>query len=581
MIAKQIKGKGFRGAAEYDLGKGQNAQMVASNMAGETPRQLSREFGAVRQLRPTLGKAVAHVSLSAAPGEQLTTEQWQQVADDYLKGMGFDDSQYIVTRHTDTAHDHVHILANRVTLDGGVVSDSQDYRRQESLMRELEQRHGLTPVRSSAEAERKPLTQPEIEKAIRTSEEPPRQALQRLVSEAASDAPSASVFAERLHDAGVEVRPNIASTGRLSGFSFGYDGVTFSGSKLGRSFTWKNLQAQHGVHYEQERDRQSLEQLAASPRAAPSDADDAGAPAQSGRAVGAADERHVSADRDDQQRGDADRRSQDPEPAGGQAPAAAPAQRADAPEAPATGTTETTEPDSGADPESEPAAAEAALVDNGSSGDWSIDRITDHLRYHLAADVTPAQPGPMPEPTEPEPGPTRAERTITQAVNESPAPEHEGSVWGVQRLKLWYQSLRRRLAGAIEHAREHWRSESTASAEAAGWTEDERERAGVEPPATAELGRETDPKPAPQAESEPESVTDIAVPGSGEHEQARQAFQEERGEPVLTREIVQTEDGRWEFSPLTVDDEWPQEALNEWDQRQEEIDQGPRGPSLG
>lgn len=184
----------------------------------------------------------------------------------------------------------------------------------------------------------------------------------------------------------------------------------------------------------------------------------------------------------------------------------------------------------------------------------------------------------MPEPTKPETGPTRAERTITQAVNENPAPQHEGSVFGVQKLKLWYQSLKRRLAGAIEQAREHWRSESTASAEAAGWTEDERERAGVEPPATAVAGRENEPEPAPQPDSETESVTDNPVPD--EREQARQAFQEERGEPVLSREVVQAEAGHWEFQPLTADDEWPQDALDEWEQRQQEIEQEPQGPRL-
>lgn len=37
--------------------------------------------------------------------------------------MGFTDNQFVVTRHSDTEHEHV--LVNRITMGGDVVSDSQ------------------------------------------------------------------------------------------------------------------------------------------------------------------------------------------------------------------------------------------------------------------------------------------------------------------------------------------------------------------------------------------------------------------------------------------------------------------------
>ena len=68
MIAKAVKGRGFRGALAYDLGK-DDGRILDTNMAGESIRELSAEFGAIRKLRPNLERAVLHVSLSAAPGE--------------------------------------------------------------------------------------------------------------------------------------------------------------------------------------------------------------------------------------------------------------------------------------------------------------------------------------------------------------------------------------------------------------------------------------------------------------------------------------------------------------------------------
>ena len=177
MIAKAIKGRGFRGVLAYDLGKEQ-ARVIDTNMTGRTPRELAQEFGAVRKLRPGLGKAVLHVSLSAAPGEQLSDAQWTQIAGRYLAGMGLDDNQYLLTRHADTRHEHVHLLVNRVRCDGGVASDSHDYRRQEVIMRAVERDFGLQQLRPSVEAPRRAASRGEIEAGLRTGVASTRQRLQ-------------------------------------------------------------------------------------------------------------------------------------------------------------------------------------------------------------------------------------------------------------------------------------------------------------------------------------------------------------------------------------------------------------------
>ena len=53
MIAKMIKGTGFRGTLEYDL-RQEKGQLLDTNMAGDNPRTLARESGEVRALRPNL-----------------------------------------------------------------------------------------------------------------------------------------------------------------------------------------------------------------------------------------------------------------------------------------------------------------------------------------------------------------------------------------------------------------------------------------------------------------------------------------------------------------------------------------------
>ncbi len=257
MIAKAVKGKGFRGALNYDLTH-EKGYLLDTNMSADMPRELAAEFGEIRRLRPNLNKAVLHVSLSAAPGEKLNDEQWREIGREYLRGMGLDNNQYVMTRHTDTEHEHIHILANRIRFDGQVTTDSHDYRRQEVLMRKIENDYALQQLEPSLEAERKAPTKDEIECAIRTSEPSTRQQLQQLCDGAAKDCQSMSQYIDRLEHVGVQVVPVLQLEGeKLSGLSYRLDEVTMKGSDLGRGYTPSGLN-KRGIEYEKDRDFETV-----------------------------------------------------------------------------------------------------------------------------------------------------------------------------------------------------------------------------------------------------------------------------------------------------------------------------------
>jgi hypothetical protein len=253
MIAKAVKGTGFRGALEYDLSKEQG-RLIDTNMEGANPRELAKEFGEIRKLRPKLGKAVLHVSLSAAPGEHLTDARWTEIGQRYLHGMGLDDNQYLITRHDDTDHEHIHLLVNRIRFDGEVASDSHDYRRHEVLMRAIERDYQLQAVRPSIEAQRHPATKGEIEQGLRTGVPSTRQRLQQLCDGAITTSRSYSDYAERLEAASVELVPVTQLDGaKLSGLSYRLDGVMMKGSDLGKGYSPAGL-AKRGINYEKNRD---------------------------------------------------------------------------------------------------------------------------------------------------------------------------------------------------------------------------------------------------------------------------------------------------------------------------------------
>lgn len=262
MIQSIHKGRGFRGVLNYVFGRAKSPEIVGGNMYGTDPRDLAHEFAEWRELRPGLSRAVFHSSLSLPHGpggrEELGDAHWREVAERYLEHLGYGRSPFVVVRHRDTEHDHVHIIAARIGADGRAVSDSHDYRRGEEVLRQIEREYGLTQVRSAHEAERAALAPGEMRQLERKGEVSVRLRLQDLIDRAAADRPAMSTFITRLQEAGVEVAPRVATTGHVSGISYSLDGVGFRGSALGRSYSWAGLRENLGVDYQPDRDLASV-----------------------------------------------------------------------------------------------------------------------------------------------------------------------------------------------------------------------------------------------------------------------------------------------------------------------------------
>lgn len=257
MIAKQNKGSGFLGTLKYVLEKDQ-AQLIGGNMLSESPQDLASEFSESRKMKSDVTKCVYHTSLALPKGERLTDHQWNEVANEYMEKMGFGQSQFIVARHKDTEHDHIHIVASRIGLDGKVVSDSHDYKRSETIVRGLEMKFGLTPVTPSHEVERRAPTRGEIERTLK-GDVSTKLRMQDLIDQAMPHSHTASDFIQNLDLLGVSVVPNIAKTGHVSGVSYMLDNEQMKGSDLGKKYTWQGIQ-RNGVHYDQNRDGESISQ---------------------------------------------------------------------------------------------------------------------------------------------------------------------------------------------------------------------------------------------------------------------------------------------------------------------------------
>jgi hypothetical protein len=277
MIGNQTKGRGFRGLLNY-LESQRDARLIGGNMGGYNARALAREFQISRQLNLKADRVVYHASLSLPPNERLDDETWNEIANRYLEQMGFDCNQYVVYRHADTSHDHIHICASRIRLDNGkIVHDSWDYKRSETIIRQIERDYGLQQTQSSYEklsrnpsvGQQRRLEREHFEyiNGLRPTpqERPIKQQLQELIDRATTDHPTMPQLIERLQLLGVEVRHGFTRNGKSKGISYSMDGQAFSGSQLGSAYTFPGLQKHKGVDYQPQRDSLSIEQLLLNP----------------------------------------------------------------------------------------------------------------------------------------------------------------------------------------------------------------------------------------------------------------------------------------------------------------------------
>jgi hypothetical protein len=91
-----------------------------------------------------------------------------------------------------------------------------------------------------------------------------KEQLKALIREAAKDKPTMTEFVRRLLARGVQVRPNVARNGHVSGISYRLDQVAVKGSGLGRAYSFEGLQKELGVQYDRVRDLPALEHAARS-----------------------------------------------------------------------------------------------------------------------------------------------------------------------------------------------------------------------------------------------------------------------------------------------------------------------------
>ncbi|MBD2614036.1 relaxase/mobilization nuclease domain-containing protein [Tolypothrix sp. PCC 7601] len=266
-----------------------DAAIVDTNMMGTKPNEFNQQFLTIKYTNKAVKRQCAHLIISIAhrPNyhEHLSNSQYSYVAREYLKDMGYlpkeessvgATSQFVAVRHHDRHHEHLHIIASRIRLDGSLVNDSYDYFNSQVSTRRIAAELGLevTPTTNEAVSFKLEqeygiitLTSPNRSKSIRavnskhktpTSKEIIRQA----IGEAIKDSPTVSTFIQRLEENNIGVLPKMQGQ-ELLGFTYIHNDVKIAGYQVYKPYSWNKLRSEYGIMYDPDKDIEVIQKAKA------------------------------------------------------------------------------------------------------------------------------------------------------------------------------------------------------------------------------------------------------------------------------------------------------------------------------
>ena len=237
MIAKIVQGHGFRGVVNYILDKDHSHLLYAEGVRLKDKDSIIQSFVAQQKLNPKIVKPVAHISLdfSAQDKNRLTDQFMVDMARDYMEKMGYRDTQYIIARHHDTDHPHIHIVINRIDNNGKRISDQNEKLRNVKICMEITKENGLYIASGKENVKEHRLKEPD-----KTKYE-----IYHALKSAIPNCKNWKELKSKLLQSRVTTEfSSNGKTNKIQGVRFGKNGYEFNGSKIDRAYSYTKISYQ-------------------------------------------------------------------------------------------------------------------------------------------------------------------------------------------------------------------------------------------------------------------------------------------------------------------------------------------------
>lgn len=174
MVAKITIPKSIEAALNYNekkVQKGAAECLHAANYLSDAKNmhfyQKLNGFEMLNKLNNRATTKTIHISLNFDPSEKLPNEKLVEVANAYMEKIGFGQQPFLVYKHNDAGHPHIHVVSTTIKEDGSRISTHNIGRNQsEKARKEIEQDYGLVKAERQQQLMKPGIKLIDIEKAI-------------------------------------------------------------------------------------------------------------------------------------------------------------------------------------------------------------------------------------------------------------------------------------------------------------------------------------------------------------------------------------------------------------------------------
>lgn len=238
MIAKIKKSGSFQNTVNYILDNKKDATLIANEGVRTLKNQsMIDSFNMQAQLNNRVSKCTGHIILSFSEEDKhrMSDEFMLKVAHEYMQKMGIIDTQYIIGRHFDKSHPHIHICYNRVDNEGKTISDKNDRLRSGKICKELTFKYGL----HYAGTDRQRVKTYRLKGSDKIKHE-----IFRTIGECLRLSSDWNEFSFYMKEAGIDIQfKTKGKNNEIQGITFTKDGYSFRGSKVAKKYSYSKLNA--------------------------------------------------------------------------------------------------------------------------------------------------------------------------------------------------------------------------------------------------------------------------------------------------------------------------------------------------
>lgn len=234
MVSKGSATKGSAQAIDYimnDKEKGQAVELDRNLISGNNGNEIISEFREIQQFNHNCTNNTYSIVLSPSEEQKhWSNEELKEFGQSHLKNLGLENNQYLMTAHRSTEHSHIHIICNRIDLEGNAHSDQFISKKCQESAEKIAKENGLSTAKEIAQVKSQEL-------------KPLKKEIHQAHEFAKDKSNNFNEYKDYMYSKGIEVQPTVNKNGEMQGYRLKHreSELNFKASEIHKNVGLKDL----------------------------------------------------------------------------------------------------------------------------------------------------------------------------------------------------------------------------------------------------------------------------------------------------------------------------------------------------